>query len=87
MHYNAVDQVTESDASFDRLRICLEPGDQSLSLRTVSITELRVIKRDHIFAAIAEQPQALLDSFPFHVAFIYPFDQLIGLATAVCDRI
>lgn len=48
MHYYAFNQVAERDASFDRLRIRLERGDQPSNLRTVSVTEFRVIEADDI---------------------------------------
>lgn len=87
MHYYAFNQGAEGDASFDRLRIGLERGDQPSNLRTVSVTEFRVIEANDIFAATAQQPQALFNAFPLQVALIDPLEQLVRLPTAICDGI
>lgn len=63
--------------------IDLERGDEFLNLRTVKLTEPRVVERDQILAPIAQQPQARINVLPLQVALIDTLEQLVGFTESL----
>lgn len=54
-----------------------------LNLRTVKLTEPRVVERDQILAPIAQQPQARINVLPLQVALIDTLEQLVGFTESL----